>query len=466
MAATYGYGAIPIDGVAYRPDVVFVGGGPNVIRQASGDGFVWTIDPDAPGIDEIEIGDVMVLTSRSTGRVRALERTADAVTVVLEPVDLTDIVSEGTISIDQAIDADSIVYQYFPDRLGMLPDAEVDGRAEYLPPSLRSPRLPGIYDAPGPAPSPGAPDAIADATGFSKNPLPPATPEAGGAVNFGEWEITGTASPQELKLTVRSTGKLKGGASLALSLHDLRFESELNILSGSAKKTSVILTGLTAITIKITALAANGREDNDQLRMEFPVEMALPIPPSPATLGLPLMLTIGVKFIIKTALTGPDAQLWANGKYRVDGPLGYDGENIVRPRFVIVNSLMDSIGGLSLGPSGLVFATKFKLGAGIGVSNLYAGPYGSLTVSAGVTNGSAAGAPLKRCRKTTLEIKLGYGAEVSASLSLIDSLKRLFPKGKAKAEAGNEHTVVSRTQTMPTGTKICEVAEAVQGADS
>jgi len=41
----YGIAPVPSNAVTYQPDVIIVGGGPDVIRSQSDSGFIWTIDP-------------------------------------------------------------------------------------------------------------------------------------------------------------------------------------------------------------------------------------------------------------------------------------------------------------------------------------------------------------------------------------------------------------------------------------
>src|SRR5207237_8560423 len=97
---TYGYGANPT-GADYQPDVVVVGGGAAAIRSASSNGLVWTIAKAAPAADKLTVGSVMVLTSVATGRVAAIHDDGDARVVTLAPVNLTDVIRNGAIAVDQ-----------------------------------------------------------------------------------------------------------------------------------------------------------------------------------------------------------------------------------------------------------------------------------------------------------------------------------------------------------------------------
>jgi hypothetical protein len=70
---TYGYGPSAAPGVTYQSDVVMVPSGPAAIRGASADGLVWTLDAQAEGVGDLEVGSVLVASGRATGRVVDLQ---------------------------------------------------------------------------------------------------------------------------------------------------------------------------------------------------------------------------------------------------------------------------------------------------------------------------------------------------------------------------------------------------------
>src|SRR5438552_1081224 len=49
----YGYAPDPHGSAVYQPDVVLVGGGPQIVRSVSDDGLTWTIDAHAPNADKL-----------------------------------------------------------------------------------------------------------------------------------------------------------------------------------------------------------------------------------------------------------------------------------------------------------------------------------------------------------------------------------------------------------------------------
>ena len=120
----YGFGAQQAGQAAYQPDVVVVGGGPDAIRSASSDGLTWTIDRGAAGAGDLAVGKVMLLTSQAAGRVVGLRDEGDTRVVLLAPVDLPEVISDGSIDVDQDLDSSAMVLQQIPDRPGALSEPE------------------------------------------------------------------------------------------------------------------------------------------------------------------------------------------------------------------------------------------------------------------------------------------------------------------------------------------------------
>jgi len=114
----YGYAPRPDSSVEYQPDVVIVKGGGSIIRSVSKDGLTYTIDGDADGTGDLRPGKVMFVTGEAAGRVIRAERSNDDLAVTLAPVELTDIVRNGTFSIDQPLDVEAQSFQTLPDLLG------------------------------------------------------------------------------------------------------------------------------------------------------------------------------------------------------------------------------------------------------------------------------------------------------------------------------------------------------------
>ena len=72
LADRYGFAPRPDPSITYQPDVIMIEGGPKVIRGVSADGLTWSVDASAPGVDRLQPGTIMFLTSQAVGRVMRL----------------------------------------------------------------------------------------------------------------------------------------------------------------------------------------------------------------------------------------------------------------------------------------------------------------------------------------------------------------------------------------------------------
>lgn len=81
-----------------QPDVVIVGGGGDSVRALTEDGLTYLLDPAADRAGELARGKVMFLTSKAVGRVLDVRRAGADLAVTVGPVELTDIIADGSFS--------------------------------------------------------------------------------------------------------------------------------------------------------------------------------------------------------------------------------------------------------------------------------------------------------------------------------------------------------------------------------
>jgi hypothetical protein len=387
---TYGYGPSPSPSVKFQPDVVIVGGGSASIRWASDDGHTWAIDPAAPGAAALKVGSVMFLTSRAVGRVAEIHDQDGNRVVSLAPVQLTELFSDADFNLDQPVDLTTMNYQALPvlpgdaTDLSATPSTGVDGglgggaspspsaAADITAPTVR------LVAARGPAT---APHAITAATTATQ--LPPVAKSCFEVGLAGAWTIKPCVQELQISLGVDyktasggvSGGGLKWGGSIALKVKDLHTLANFKIQAGNLLNSTVLLEGITGIDVSLGAGVADGVKDDKRLKFEVPIEVETPIPPSPATLGIPLNLVLEFKAIVEVALSGKNSTLQADASYNLDGPIGVRDGSVVAPTLTVGKSILDSITGITLGPSGIVFAAKFKMHLGVGMDGFIAGPY-------------------------------------------------------------------------------------------
>ncbi len=549
--------------VQLQPDVVIVGGGASIVRSVSDDSTVWTIDASAPHADELAVGKVMFLTSNGLGRITSLDRTGNDLAVSLSPVDLTDVVSEGTITVDEPIDPEEFVAQLSPGLLSVetpqlggatnglrrpgtqqptgQPNAAPTADAPTTtapcvttttaattaggvsPTSLPTPSLapdcggatntpPGgggsqppsntppaaseppateaptattkpvstpsppttssppttepptpppavpvatsacLADAPkaenpdivdplfkqfGLNPGVGAPTSASDtavpapAPGSGPQPKPTAGPTV--KVEVGAVGVEATKTGNALKVLVRSAAALKLGLEFCFDIENLHIVSNIDIHNGPITNAVFSVEGIRGLVVALAGGAVDGLSDNMKLKAELPFEWTKQaITPN----GIPYVLSLKLSFLFETAFSAKNSTLGGFGQYALSGDLGftYDAANGMkahRPNFSVVKPMLDSLGGLSVGVNGIVFAVQLKAQVGLGVEAFNAGPYAALTGSVGVTVGSDLG--IVKCRGVTLalNVKAGLGFTVSKDLGKALSL---LPKVKLVTE--------------------------------
>jgi hypothetical protein len=436
---TYGYGPVRNASITYQPDVVFVEGGPDVIRSASADGLVWTIDGRAPGASEVRVGKIMYATSRAVGRVLEVHPAGGDIAVTLGPVTLTDVFRDAHFASERKIDPSLAVYQEIPDRPGALtvPKAASTG---FAPIRAGSPGAVSDQPASDVVVAPIRLGARVDGT------IPPAR-NASVAVTVGGWQVQPyyTKSKLGLKLGYKADEHLKVNIDFSLLVSTLSIRSNVTVANGKISDGSTFaLDGVEGIAVDVAAGAANGSSDNKKVRIEVPVEIVFPVP------GEPLVYVTTWKFIVGTAISGNNSTVTAGGEWSLKGALGLVAGTLVAPTLGVTKSIMDSIAGLSIGVSGLVLAVESRIQFGVGIPAAFTGPYAKLVVDLGLTNGSALGAPFARCIGATLDAKVGGGYGVSISAPASDILSKILgPKSKIVLETEKLLPFYHKAQVLP-----------------
>lgn len=491
------YGQSPAkdpSGFTYQPDVVVVDGGAAAVRSVSGDGLVWTIDGGVRGLGDLDVGEVMFLTSRAVGRVAAKERVGGDVAVTLVPVQPQEVIRDGRIKVDAAIDVadigtDSIGIQEIPDLPGTVTtpdraDTDLHPASSTPDPGARQPTT--VFATSGgagvvreaalvsrssattsvtpmrpPGLGAGAPARRLAAVTVPQQPVGkiagsdqklPSPAKEKLDVTLNDWGVTTALDAKGLTVSVyRKEGShLKFGADITLGFKTLRLTTDVALTAGTiAANPGTVLHGLESLEVKLQAGLGGGTDSNSKVKLEVPAEIFnKPIMVN----GLPMVLVGKVKLVIETALTGKNSTLTASGKWGLVGALGMQSGTPLVPTFSVITSMMDSISGITLGPSGLVIAPEFKFSLGFGVPGASAGPYAKFRFAAGVTNGSAFGAPLARCTRVDLVIKGGFGMGINIDGELGKLIgDRLPGRPKFKADLESEFLwdIVKRSQTIP-----------------
>ncbi len=433
--------------VVYQDDVILVGHGAEDVRSVSSDGLTWTINEHADHAEELQPGKIMFITSRGVGRVLGVERNQDGLGIILGPVALTDVVKEAQMSFDQPVDLSQMIAYTAPDLPGTSvkafavpafpaePDAAsravkyddsmmqqiaegMSGDSLLARPRLLPAALTGPVSRTAPLPKLGVPNPI-DVGPFNVVPF--------------------CCGGLGLKIVHEQNGlRIMAYAVLRLKAPALHFN--LDIRGGKVRTAELELKGVAGLTMQFEASSALGVNGNINQHVTVPVDFSLPI----GGLGLPLALTLHQAFVLDTAFSARNSTLNATGDYAMDGSLfmGYhDGAwGAGAPtKFIVRQSLLDSINGLSLGANGLVMAYEGKLIVGIGAFGFVTGPYFGYRVGIGTARGSdAAGFPmgLPVCHSADLDIGVSVGIGYSIPQPVTNVLNFILRNLNVKAIDG------------------------------
>ena len=101
--------------VEYQPDIILMEQGDKAIRSIGTDGMMWTFDANAPHVGEFQMGKIVFATGRAVGRIIYMKREGDAVKVILGPIQLNDVIRNGSFAMDSPIDLNNVLVFTAPD---------------------------------------------------------------------------------------------------------------------------------------------------------------------------------------------------------------------------------------------------------------------------------------------------------------------------------------------------------------
>ncbi len=439
-------------GITYQPDVVVVGGGAGVVRAVSADGLRWTLDGDAKGLSEVDPGEVLFLTSRAAGRVVSKQESNGDVVLTLAPVQLQEIIRDGRLEFDSAIDPGNVSYQEIPGMPGTVsvPDkTDVAAPAEFR---VGRPRvIPAVYRTGGSAKAIQAP---------TRELPPPAEHKRGVQLNLGQWSVSAasTQSGLALGLAATSTGRFKAGADITFGYKRLRLRGAVSVSGGrSAGPMTALIDGLEYIDASVYAgVGVGGSSNNKKVKIEIPLEL---INNQVDVYGIPMVINMKARIFLETALSGNNSTIKAHGRWGFTGALGVLNGMVHLPKYRVLKSMARSIEGIAIGPSGLVYGAEMRWMLGVGIPGSAVGPYVKVKVSAGVANGSALGAALARCTQSDLALTAGTGVGLSLSTANKVALGKVIPglpKFGGELEAEKLWTI-SKTHQVQPNVRLCNV---------
>ena len=425
------FGEGPVAGPKYKSDVVLIGTGPDAIKAVSPDGMVWTMDSSAPGVKDLAQGKVMFASAIAVGRVINIKDQGSTRLVTIEPIQLDDLVDGAIADVDQKIDLSKLTPQAFPQ--GLVADSDKDAS----------------FSAPGSAFS--SQSRFQDGV-FRTATAPPSypwdPPKAGDKVSAAQWDLNAIHSSKELGLGITmNKADLKVFATVSLETNNLDF-TMAGDPSGSSFR--AVLSGITGLKLDFQAGLGPGGDpsgQNKKVEAEVPLSFDIPLTGGIAPPGIPVYLRIGYVFSVITALGAKNATVTAHGEYGIDGPIGIRDGSVLTPTISVKDSLLDHLDGISLTPSGLVVAVKFKIQVGVGIPMAMVGPYVFVTASSGILKGSQT-AINPDCKFASLDLKAGAGFGIDVS-DLVSSIVEKYTKTKIKQSKEKNVLSLHKQQSEP-----------------
>jgi hypothetical protein len=432
--AQFGAPAAP-DGhtLELQSDVVVVGGGHNPVWGASSDGTTWTLDSNAPGMDELAVDKVLLATGYATGRVVQITKNGDRTDVVLAPIAITDLVKNGEVKFDGEVDPGNLEVQGFDG--GSITDATEDSDGTITPASW----IRDTYDPTDP---------------LSDKPLP--VPAKEFSKKTEDWELSGGTGRDGLHFAVTTeAGGLKVFATGTLLFDALHINLGMVIANSVAGGARGRVSGIQGVKVDVQAGSQN--TGGSTIKKEFKLPFEIPI----QTLigGVPVFMKLSASVVVNAALVGTDATITGAGEWHLGNGLDMkiDGQTVssdVDQDLKVVKSIMDSISGIALGGAVFNLGFKFTMMAGVGAPYFGAGGFATLTVAVGIGIGSALGSPLALCRSASYDMALGTGVGIVTEPNILTSLLERIPHVKdVLPDAGLTRQatkpILHKKQTMP-----------------
>jgi hypothetical protein len=451
--AEFQYGTSPTrsSDVTYQPNVVVMEHGADAIHGYSSDGLTWLLDPNAPHVSELQPDKIMFATGRAVGRILSVTKQGNDVAVTLGPAALTDIVSDVQMAFEQPVDLSSVIVYTAPNaplsgdlaplvqdttktsdtRAGNGDQVVIDDRGRQtgsiVPVSLRS--RPPIAAVPALWRKPAMGDAQGGPVGQVFNLVGPmigvprpvtvsgfkVSPYSGGGMGIS----IATSSPN---LMMAATGGVR--------LDQPTVKVTLDIKHGTVQTAELELRGVAALFVDLQAGTQVGRTGNISKVYYVPTDMSIPI------LGkvLPIAITFRQSFLVETAFTAKNSTLNAGGEEDFTGAVTmglHNGSWAVSAPTSMTDKrdLLQSINGVSLGASSVIFGWGTKVIVGLGAFGFATGPYIGYNTQVAIVRGSdltTGLVPVPPCHGAILSLSLNVGVGYSLPAPLVSAVNAIL----------------------------------------
>ena len=389
--------------VTYQDGVIIMEHGADAVRAMASNGMAWSIDANAPQADEIKPDKILFATGRVMGRVLKVERKAGTLDVTLGPVQITDVIKDCDISSDQPISLESALVYSAPDYPGSTTHD----------------------DSPAPAAGLIGPQARLFLANFSPEVPDPNLPAIGAPkeILIDNFQVIPVCCGG-LGITLAHNGQgVKMMATAVVELKDPSVHFDLVIRDGEIYTAMVQLKGTAGFRVHFIAGTDAGIAGNIRQNFFVPVDATFPI------VGLPVPLSVVIRQTLRleTLFTAQTGTLEATGEYQFGGEFkagkvnGGDWRADGPTSVTTTQNLADTLGGVSMGVNGLVFAYGAKVIVGIGAFGFVTGPYVGYNTVVGVNKSATLPGALP-CGSGTLNTSMRFGVGYQIPQPVTDAI--------------------------------------------
>jgi hypothetical protein len=387
-------------GIVYQPDVVVIEHGADAVRSVSDNGLLWTLAADAPGVDRLAVGKIMLATSLGSGRVLKLGRDGDTVQVLLGPVALTDVIRDADLGSAAPIPLSDALY-------------------------YGAPKQPGTVV--------GAPRFLSLPTGPT---LPPPSTEPP-AVDLGDFQVKPYRTSDELGLSIyesHGSGHLRGTLGIKVQKPTVTFR--LVIRGSKVIEASVRLHGAIGIHVAFEAAEMDQSGSFANKVVNVPLQLTIPLGG--------FRLTVTQSFDLGLALSGR-ALLTGDGEYGLRGDLAFgviDGKPAFNPVATTVTKPLDhNVNSYGVASNSITLGYSARISIGIGAIAFSVGAWYQLRFGLTAVSDTVLSDLSRSCVTDSLTVDSKYGIGysipdiVAAAVNLFLSI---FGAPKIAAHGGLE----------------------------
>jgi hypothetical protein len=445
--------------VDYKPGVIVMEEGDKAIKSVATNGLTWTFDANAPHVNEFQEGKIVFATGRAVGKVTALRRSGNTVSLVLGPVQLTDLIQRGRFVMDQPIDPDKILSYIAPDYPGAndsagttntsMLDGARDGEetvvvstpshGKWIPTSMSqtfgdgrrmtyrrrggrwidanramaNPRRASVREGVALATRvhetqgiPGMPQGAPHVPALRPLNI---TPAQSVNIDNGNVRVDGVANKTFLGVQYYYHNKQSGLGASASGLITLQapvVRCVLKFANGDIDSAGIEIKGAGGVKLRLDANSPTEAFANMHLKKWVPLDMSI-------QLGgpVPFSLTFAVLFDINSGFSAKSSKMVAEGEYGFSGGIwaGRAGGHwaVGSPTNITpITNLGRSIAGISLGINSFALSFGIRTTVGVGAFGFNAGVFAQVRFG-----GSLLLAPNEavQCRQATIETFLDSG---------------------------------------------------------